>query len=458
MLIRHKLVLLFIVFSGVLLCLFSLYIYIAAANSRKNIFLDRLKKKAHDTQEIYNLNDKVAEKVIISIPEQSEYVFDENNRLIFAIDDMHDFSFDSIFFKSVAKSKEYAFSYRTPNNEEIKEGYAYSFGEGKGMRTIVITAYNITGFGQLQELKFILIIGNVFFLGAVGIVSFFFSSRAFQPINDLVKQAESVQDDDLNFRLTFKNPKDEIGIVASSFNRVLDRIQTVVESQKSFISYASHELRTPLSAINGILETAMNYDRDKDAMKESLKAAHKEIQKATILVNGLLQLAKIETAHKRDESIRVNIVDLLLDVISFYKLKKPEQEFVFDIPDSMQGIYIEVNAHPQFLRTALLNVIDNASKYSFQQKIHIKLILDGENRIKINVIDKGIGIGSEDRSQLFDIFYRGKNVAGVDGFGLGLSLTQKIISLHGGDVRLFRNQLQGMTAEIILPAIISSAG
>ncbi len=455
MLIRHKLVLLFIVFSGVLLSLFSVYIYVASSTSRKNIFRQRIKDKAYATREIYELRDKVAEKIITSLPEQSEYVFDENGKLIFAINDVNDYTFDRAFFDAVSVGKEKYFEYRGDLSENYKEGYAFSFESGGKKRTIAITAYNKNNFEQLDQLKYILIFGNLFFLASVGIAAFTFSNRAFRPVNDVVRQVEAIEGHDLNFRLSYRNSFDEIGIVASSFNRVLDRIQTLVESQKSFISYASHELRTPLAAIAGILETSLNYDKDQQAMRESMKAAHKEIQKATVLVNGLLQLAKIESSASRDDKIKFHVVDLLLDVISFYKIKNPLQEFSFDIAESARDTSIEVLGHSQFLRTAFINVIDNASKYSYQQKIWIKLNVENDHKIRIQVIDKGIGIGSEDRQQLFDVFYRGKNANGFEGFGLGLSLTQKIISIHGGEVKLLRNADSGMTAEIVLPAIVT---
>lgn len=457
MLIRHKLVLFFIVSSGLLLSFFSIYIYVASATSRKNLFLERIKNKALATLEIYQLRDRVAEKIITSIPEQSEYVFDEKNALIFAINDLNDFQFDSSFFKNVASSREHTFNYVGVLKRDYKEGYAFSVGEGAKRRTIVITAHDTRGVEQLHSLQYSLVIGNLFFLSIVGFAAYIFSNRAFRPINDLVVQAEFVEGHDLGFRLTYKNSFDEIGIVVSSFNRVLDQIQALVESQKSFVSYASHELRTPLAAINGILETSLNYDKSKEAMEESLRAAHKEIQKATILVNSLLQLAKIESSTGRHEKTKFNIIDLLLDVISFYKLKNPAQEFSFDITAPAQGSSIEVVGHSQFLRTALINVIDNASKYSFQKKIDIRLNVENDQGIKIQVIDKGVGIGAEDRHQLFDVFYRGKNSNGIEGFGLGLSLTQKIIAIHGGKVSLLRNPESGMTVEINLPAIVSTS-
>ncbi len=454
MLIRHKLVLFFIVFSGLLLACFSIYIYVASARSRKEIFQDRLRTKALYTREIFELHNNVAEKIITTIPEQSEYVLDENGRIIFAINNLGDYAFDSSFFKAVATTPEYYFRYKEGWMRDFKEGYAFTFEKNRLVKTVAITAYDKGGFEQLRSLEYILIIGNIFFLAAVGLTAFIFSTWSFKPINYLVAQAESIEGHDLNFRLTYNTKTNEIGIVAASFNRVLDRMQSVVESQKSFISYASHELRTPLAAINGILETSLNYDKSPAEMKESLRAAHKEIKRATILVNGLLQLAKIESASKHDERIQINIIDLILDAISFYKLKSPNQVFDFDIPVISEGIYIEACGYPQLLRTAIINVIDNASKYSQQQPISIKLDKEEPMKIRIRIKDSGIGISNSDHRLLFDVFFRGSNASGFSGFGLGLALTQKILAIHHGEIRLYRNEKAGVTAEIVLPAMI----
>jgi signal transduction histidine kinase len=290
----------------------------------------------------------------------------------------------------------------------------------------------------------------------VGLAAYIFSVSTFKPVNDLVTQAESVKGHDLNFRLTYANPNDEIGKVASSFNKVLDRVQRLVESQKSFISYASHELRTPLAAINGILETSLNYDTMEESVRESLMAARKEIQKATNLVSGLLQLAKIDSVRAELEFSKLNVVDVLLDAISFYKLKKAEQEFLFDITETGENVSIEVKGHAQLLRTAFINLIDNASKYSQMQKIEIKLKIVSKEKIRIEIIDKGIGIDQSKSSQLFDPFFRGSNSTGFEGFGLGLSLTKRIFLLHASDVLLDQNQYSGVTASVLLPAVIST--
>lgn len=453
MLIRHKIILWFIGFSGLLLFLFSVYIYIASNNSRQQLFEERLKNKAIATKEIYELHDKVAERIITTIPEQSEYVFDANNKLIFAINDLHDFVFTNAFFEEVRKQQEKYFEYTPSGLGHKKEGYGFAFGEDQ-KQYVIITAYDKTGVRQMESLAAILVIGNLFFLVLISASAYLLSKKALAPLNDLVTQAESVQSHDLKFRLQYINANDEIGIVAIAFNKILERVHELVESQRSFISYASHELRTPLAAISGILETSLSYDNDVHSAKKSLESAQKEIQKAIGLVNGLLQLAKIESVDGVVEKERLNIVDLILDAITFFKLKQPLQEFLFHISDKKtEDANIELHGNANLLRTALINIIDNASKYSHQKKIEINLSIISSNQIKIEIIDSGIGIPTEDLKFVSNPFFRGANTFGIDGFGLGLALVQRITTIHQGELMFLKNKSQGMTVVIIFPAI-----
>lgn len=163
MLIRDKIILWFIGLVGLLLFLFSFYIYIAFSNSRQQVFRERIRNKALATKEIYDQHDRVAEKIITSIPEQSEYVFDEHDHLVFAINDLHDFEFNRPFLESVVKKKELYFEYSKTGGILKKEGFAFAFGPPANTRIVAITAVDKAGHEQVASLRLILIVGNIFF-------------------------------------------------------------------------------------------------------------------------------------------------------------------------------------------------------------------------------------------------------------------------------------------------------
>lgn len=453
MLIRHKIILWFSGLTGLLLILFSFYIYLAFTNSRTQIFHERIKNKAVATKEVYEQHDRVAERIITSIPEQSEYVFNESDQLIFAINDLHDFAFDKSFFRSVYEKGEIYFNYT--KNGQRKEGYAFQFGERDLSRIIAITALDKSGLEQQDNLKLILVLGNIFLLLLIVISGHVFSRKVLSPINELVDQVESVSPVNLDYRLQLKNPHDEIGIVTRSFNKALATIQSLVKSQRDFISYASHELRTPLTAISGILETSVNYDNDFKMARKSIMDAHKESRRASALVNGLLQLAKIESSDARTEMQNLNIVDLLIDTISFFKVKCPLQEFSLNLTQKLPGnLYIELLGNEHFLKTAFFNIIDNASKYSSLQKIDVSMTIVRNKGILIRVVDSGIGIADADMAHIHTPLFRGSNTAGIDGFGLGLALAHRIVAVHKGEIRIVKNPANGTTVEVFLPAKI----
>ena len=125
------------------------------------------------TKEIYDQHDKVAEKIITSIPEQSEYVFDENYQTVFAINDLHDFDFNRKFLEALAKRKELYFDYIKAGQK--KEGFAFCFGPPSQSRIIAITAFDKVGLEQVRSLGLILIFGNLFFIILIGMSGYLFS-------------------------------------------------------------------------------------------------------------------------------------------------------------------------------------------------------------------------------------------------------------------------------------------
>jgi len=154
----------------------------------------------------------------------------------------------------------------------------------------------------------------------------------------------------------------------------------------------------------------------------------------------------------------LNIVDLLIDTISFFKLKNPLQEFSLNITQKLpKNMYIELLGNDHLLRTAFFNIIDNASKYSSFEKIEISMVMDPDAGILIRVVDSGIGIEEEDMKHVQAPLFRGRNTIGIDGFGLGLALTYRIISLHNGEIAIKRNSGNGTTVELFLPASISES-
>ena len=124
MLIKNKIIVGFVLLTGILMILFSFYIYVTYENYRERVFYDRLQKKIESTVEIYDKHDTLSEKVITSMTDQSEYVFDSQQKQIFSINPSNDFNFNRAFFQQLNAKETYRFHYRTAGNEDEKDGLA----------------------------------------------------------------------------------------------------------------------------------------------------------------------------------------------------------------------------------------------------------------------------------------------------------------------------------------------
>lgn len=432
--------------------MFSVYIYVIYENDREKSFYDRLKQKIDYTTEIYDKHDTLSEKVITSIPEQSEYVFDHNKKKIFFINPTNDFDFDNNFFHNLDAKEEYRFHYKTAVDQHEKDGLAIAFFNKGIKKYAIITAYNRNGYEMLYSLKSILIFGNIILVFLIAISGYLLSYVALKPLNKLVHEIEAINPNSLNIKLSERKNNDEAAIVASSFNGLLAKINALVENQRSFISYASHELRTPLAAISGILETSIKYDKDVAGMKNSSEQASKELEKAITLTNELLQLSKIESVDSQIKLMPVNLLELIIDIIDNYKNRNQQQEFDLFISDgyAIESNNITILGNEDLLKTALSNIIDNAIKYSDGKKIFLRIEMNTSEEIKVNVIDKGIGIESVDLNVIYNPMTRGTNTGKKEGYGLGLTLTKKIIDIHKGRIEIKSKPEQGTEVSVFL--------
>ncbi len=453
MLIKNKIVVGFVLLTGVLMVLFSLYIYVTYKNYSERVFYDRLHRKLASTIEIYDKHDTLSEKVITSMTEQSEYVFDNRQQQIFSINPYNDYSFDDAFFKQLDAKEEYRFHYKTKSSEYEKDGLAVPFEYGGARKIAVITACNLNGFEMQDSLKSILLYGNIILVFLIAIAGYVLSYVVLSPLNKIVQEIESINPNSLNVKLVERKNKDEVAIVAHSFNGLLAKINALVETQRSFISYASHELRTPLAAISGILETSVKYDTDVESLKNSSEQASKELKKAITLTNELLQLSKIESVDSQIKFASVNIVELVMDIINTYKRNNQSQEFDLFISDgyALESSYINLLGNEELLKTAIGNIMDNAIKYSDGKKVFLRIEMNTPQEIKLRVTDTGIGIERSDIDKIYNPMARGTNTHTREGFGLGLTLSKKIIEIHKGRIEIKSKPQQGTEVNLFLP-------
>lgn len=451
--IRHKLLLWFAALVSGLLLVFSGYVYVSSARFRQQSFAGRLLSKAAVTQQLLALNDSLAGTMLNSLPEQAEQVYTPANARLYASNDADYLPSAHLLAQARQRGHVY-FSYPSPGHPHPKEGVALAYRRpnADGQFVAVVTAYNQQGYDQQQRLFNYFLYGNLVAVALVGALGLLFATRALAPLNSLLGQLRRAEAQALTFRLRPQNPRDEVGKLAAAFNDLLTRQEELVASHQSFIAHASHELRTPLTRIKGWLETSLAYDSDVASLKKGIAQAVIGLDQLTALANGLLHLARLDGASQLDGQ-PLELVDVLLDVVGSAQQQRPGQPVDLDISAEIddQAQTPQVLGNAQLLRTALGNLVDNAAKYSSGQPVALRLEMAGPAAVRLLIEDRGPGIAPDEAERIFQPLTRGRAVGDVPGFGIGLTLAQRIVGLHQGRLRLYPRSGGGTVAEVWLP-------
>ena len=211
----------------------------------------------------------------------------------------------------------------------------------------------------------------------------------------------------------------------------------VAKLKSDFVSNVSHELRTPLALIRLYAETLeLGRITTREKKHQYYRIIRKESERLTALINNILDFSRIEAGRKEYEFRDTDIADLVRNTLDSYRYQIEQQGFELDeaIDTELPAVRIDREA----IARALVNLVNNALKYSKDHKyIGVKLYRDNGS-VKLEVADRGIGIARRDQAKIFEKFYRGGDplVHNTKGSGLGLSLVRHITEAHGGEIEV----------------------
>lgn len=278
----------------------------------------------------------------------------------------------------------------------------------------------------------------------------YFSGNAMQPVNHVVKEVNQITKDNLGYRLRVnKDPGklDEIDELVITFNALLNRIESAFVTQKRFVQNASHELKTPLTAIMAETELALAKKRPAEEYERTLKVIAQETERLERITQGLLTLARMEEGAFKPELDEVNICTLLDQTLTTFRLHHPEREVI----RHGKPTHTIVRGNVQLLQIAILNILDNAVKYS-DGKIIVR-INSQSHELTLAVEDSGIGIPAAELGRIRSPLFRASNAGSVPGAGLGLSLADRIVKVHSGHLDITAVEGKGTTCTITLPLV-----
>ena len=304
----------------------------------------------------------------------------------------------------------------------------------------------------LSELRRDLFAGVLLVLLLASAGGYFLARKSLAPVASMNLQTQRISAENLSARLDVTNPRDELGHLATTINDLLTRLENAFKEQQRFIADASHELRTPLAVLRGETEVALGKSRTVEEYQQSLSLIQDEAERLSRIVEDLFILARqpINTRAALNKE-RVSLNDAVRDcaraaqVLAFRKGVRLKLEN--DSPS------IALNGDEDLIKRMLLNLLDNAVKYTpAGGEISLALVRQNGNA-EIVVRDTGIGIPAEAQPRVFDRFYRVDKARArtLGGAGLGLSIAQWIVEVHGGSINLLSTPGHGSTFTIVLP-------
>jgi len=230
------------------------------------------------------------------------------------------------------------------------------------------------------------------------------------------------------------------------------REMTLARVKSDFVANVSHELRTPLALIRLYAETLeLGRLKDKEKYQEYFRIIREESERLTALINNILDFSRIEAGRKEYEFQETNLAELVHSTLESYRFQIQQNGFAFE--ENISPDIPPVRVDREAIARSLLNLVNNALKYSKDRKFIGVSLYRSNSSINLEVRDSGIGIPANEQEKIFEKFYRCGDplVHNVKGSGLGLSLVRHIARAHGGDVLVESEPEKGSKFTIALP-------
>jgi heavy metal sensor kinase len=306
---------------------------------------------------------------------------------------------------------------------------------------------------RFEELALASLLALPVVLALVGLGGYVLAKRALSPLEEMARRAEEITSDRLQERLPTGEAGDELAHLARVFNNLLARLEQSFEQLRRFTSDASHELRTPLTAIRSVGEVALQKDGTREEYKDTIGSMLEEVNRLTALVDSLLTISRADAGRIQLHPTVFSAMDLAREAAGLFEVLVEEKGQRITVRGE-EGVTLKGDR--VFLRQALVNIIHNAVKHSpVGGTIAVGVHCEPAGSILLEVADSGPGIAPEHSARIFDRFYRVDESRSREagGAGLGLSIAQWAVRVHGGDIHLQATKGSGCTFQISLPPV-----
>jgi heavy metal sensor kinase len=328
---------------------------------------------------------------------------------------------------------------------------------------VVVVSRSLTAVTkELALLRHILSAAVPLALLFTGLGGWFLARKSLAPVMAMAQQAQRIGAATLDQRLPVANPHDELGHLAASFNALLSRLSDAFARQRQFMADASHELRTPLSVVHTTTAVTLERaQRTEGEYRDALKIITEQTRRLTRIVEDMFLLARADAGHQPLHPSQFYLDELLAEAARAASVLSARKGVAMVLAPGPEALY---HGDHDLLRQMLLNLLDNAIKYTPPGgSIHVCL-QQHATQYRITVADTGIGIPPEAQPHLFERFYRvdqartRTELGNGSGAGLGLAIARWIAEAHDGRLELQRSDHTGSVFVAVLPTSHTKCG
>lgn len=300
---------------------------------------------------------------------------------------------------------------------------------------------------QIVLIWFIIAFVMILIIAIVVTSGVFFISSIINPVRKINETASQIAKGDFNVSIEKHKYDDEIGQLCETINNMAFEIGEAERLKNEFISTVSHELRTPLTAIKGWGETIKETQNDSVLLNKGLDVIVNESERLTDMVEELLDFSRMESGKLSLKTSQMDIVKELSEVLEVFESRSERENITLQVDIPKNGIIIYGDKNR--LKQSFVNIIDNSFKYNKKGgTVKVSLKVDNKN-VNIIISDDGCGISKNDLPKVMEKFYKANN--SVRGSGIGLAVTDEIVKLHNGNLKIESELGQGTTVTISLP-------
>jgi signal transduction histidine kinase len=324
------------------------------------------------------------------------------------------------------------------------------------IRTLLLSDGSALQIGQTMEEReallskirrlYLFAIIPIVLLGYIG--GLFIADRALNPIRQLINTLDSiVSNSKIDVRVPEEHADKLNDEIISLFNRMLDKIETLVNGMRNVLDNVAHDLRTPMTRLRGTAEVALQSEKSDD-LREALVDCIEESERIQIMLDTLMDVSEAETGAMKLNPENIDVVPVIDDIVDLYGYVAEEKGITVKTGFPKE-LYVTVDRNR--IRQVLANLLDNAIKYTPSGgRVDIEASRN-EEEVQITVKDTGVGISVNELDNIWDRLYRGDKSRTQRGLGLGLSLVKAIVGAHKGYVEVLSTPGAGSAFLVHLP-------